>query len=125
MCSVPLRGGGLGWGSSSRGVTKHARLSAMDGDGKAAFWTFVGMILAFKVVTSIIIFVMAPSAHAAIFLFAMQWYWLLVPLPMLVVPFLFWYRLRRVRKKRRQLILSEWAVDAEADWNPTSVRGTM
>ena len=55
----------------------------------------------------------------------MQWYWLLLPLPMLVVPFLFWYRLRRVRKKRRQLILSEWAVEPEADWNPTSVRGTM
>jgi hypothetical protein len=97
----------------------------MDGDGKAAFWTFVGMILTFKVVTSVIIFVMAPSAHAAFFLFAMQWYWLLVPLPMVVVPFLFWYRLRRVRKKRRQLILSEWAVSPEADWNPTSVRGTM
>jgi hypothetical protein len=97
----------------------------MDEDGKAAFWTFVGMGLAFKVVTSIIIFVMAPSAHSAVFLFAMQWYWLLLPLPMLIVPALFWYRLRRVRKKRRQLILSEWAVDAEADWNPTSVRGTM
>jgi hypothetical protein len=97
----------------------------MDEDGKAAFWTFVGMGLAFKVITSIIIFVMAPSAHAAIFLFAMQWYWLLLPLPMLVVPALFWYRLRRVRKKRRQLILSEWAVEPEADWNPTSVHGTM
>ena len=119
------RSGGRGWGSASRGVTKRARLIGMDGDGKAAFWTFVGMILAFKVVTSIIIFIMAPSAPAAIFLFAMQWYWLLAPLPMLVVPFLFWYRLRRVRRKRRQLILSEWAVDAEADWNPTSVRGTM
>jgi hypothetical protein len=97
----------------------------MDKDGKAAFWTFVGMGLAFKVITSIIIFVMAPSAHAAIFLVVMQWYWLLLPLPMLVVPALFWYRLRRVRKKRQQLILSEWAVEPEADWNPTSVRGTM
>jgi hypothetical protein len=97
----------------------------MGEDGKAAFWTFVGMGLAFKVITSIIIFVMAPSAHSAVFLFAMQWYWLLLPLPLLVVPVLFWYRLRRVRKKRRQLILSEWAVDSEADWNPTSIRGTM
>src|SRR5262249_51630443 len=96
-----------------------------DGDGKAALWTFVGMILAFKVVTSIIIFVMAPSAHTVLFLFLMQWYWLLVPIPMVAVPVLFWIRLRRVRKKRRQLILSEWAVSPEADWNPTSVRGTM
>ena len=101
----------------------------MEGDSKAALWTFVGMGIAFKVVTSVIIFVMAPTAHAAFFLFAMQWYWLLLPLPMLVLPALFWYRLRRVRKRRRQLILSEWAVDRVADqgadWNPTSVRGTM
>ena len=97
----------------------------MDEDSKAAAWTFVGMILAFKLVTSIIIFVMAPTAHAFIFLVVMQWYNLLLPIPLIVVPLLFWLRLRRVRKKRRQLILSEWAVDAEADWNPTSVRGTM
>jgi hypothetical protein len=97
----------------------------VDEDSKAAAWTFVGMILAFKVVTSIIIFVMAPTAHAFIFLVVMQWYNLLLPIPLIVVPLLFWLRLRRVRKKRRQLILSEWAVDAEADWNPTSVRGTM
>lgn len=97
----------------------------MGEDGKAAFWTFVGMGIVFKVVTSVIIFVMAPSAHAAIFLFAMQWYWLLLPIPMIAVPVLFWVRLRRVRKKRRQLIQAEWAVDPEADWNPTSVRGTI
>ena len=97
----------------------------MDEDSKAAAWTFVGMILAFKLVTSIIIFVMAPTAHAFIFLVVMQWYNLLLPIPLIVVPLLFWLRLRRVRKKRRQLILSEWAVDAEAYWNPTSVRGTM
>jgi len=82
------------------------------------------MILAFKVITSVIIFVMAPSAHTFIFLLVMQWYWLLLPLPLLAVPILFWIRLRRVRRKRRQLIRSEWAVE-EADWNPTEVRGTM
>ena len=97
----------------------------MDEDGKAAVWTFVGMILAFKVVTSIIIFVMAPTAHAFVFLFVMQWYWLLLPVPLLVCRSCSGIRLRRVRKKRRQFILSEWAVEPEADWNPTSVRGTM
>ena len=97
----------------------------MEEDGKAAIWTFVGIGIAFKVITSIIIFVMAPSVHALVFLFVMQWYWLLLPVPMIVVSVMFWRRLRRVRKKRRQLILSEWAVEPEVDWNPTSVRGTM
>jgi hypothetical protein len=97
----------------------------VDEDGKAAFWTFVGIGISFKVVTSIIIFVMEPGLASAAFLIGMQWYWLLLPLPMLIVPALFWYRLWRVRRKRRKLIQAEWAVDPEADWNPTSVRGTM
>src|SRR4051794_34359888 len=59
-------------------------------DGKAAAWTFAGMILVFKVVTSIIIFIMAPSAHTFIFLLVMQWYWLLLPIPLIAVPVLFW-----------------------------------
>src|SRR6476659_10196331 len=97
---------------------------SVEEDSKAAAWTFVGMILVFKVVTSIIIFIMAPSAHAFIFLLVMQWYWLLLPITLIAVPLMFWLRLRRVRKERRQLIPSEWAVDGEADWNATSVQGT-
>lgn len=97
----------------------------MDEDGRAAAWTFVGIILAFKVITSIVIFMMQPSLASATFLFAMQWYWLFVPLPLIVLPVLFWYRLWRVRKRRRKLIHSEWMVNTETDWNPTSVRGTM
>jgi hypothetical protein len=37
----------------------------------------------------------------------------------------FWYRLWRVRRRRRQLIRSEWTVEPEPDWKPTSARGTM
>jgi hypothetical protein len=92
---------------------------------KAALWTFVGMILGFKVITSIIIFVMEPTLASASFLFAMQWYWLLLPIPFITVPIVFWYRLWRVRRRRRKLILSEWAVQPELDWNPTTTRGTM
>ena len=43
----------------------------------------------------------------------------------LAVPAVFWYRLRRVRRRRRQLIRSEWTVEPEPDWKPTSARGTM
>jgi hypothetical protein len=92
---------------------------------KAALWTFVGMGVSFKVITSIIIFVMEPSVASAAFLLAMQWYWLLLPLPFIVVPAIFWYRLWRVRRRRRQLIRAEWSVEPEADWKPTSARGTM
>ena len=97
----------------------------MDGENKAPLWTFLGLILGFKLVTSIIIFVMEPSARSAAFLLAMQWYWLLAPLPFVVVPAIFWYRLVRVRRRRRKLIQSEWLVTPEADWNTPTARGTM
>jgi len=97
----------------------------MDGSGKAAFWTFFGMAIGFKVFTSIVIFVMQPTLWNATFLLAMQWYWLVAPIPFLIVPGLFWYRLVRVRRRRRQLIHAEWLVSSEADWNPTTTRGTM
>lgn len=97
----------------------------MDGENKAPFWTFVGLILGFKLVTSIIIFVMEPTVRNAAFLFAMQWYLLFLPLPFVVVPAIFWYRLVRVRRRRRRLIQAEWLVTPDADWNPTTARGTM
>lgn len=96
----------------------------MDGESKAPLWTFLGMILGFKLITSIIIFVMEPSARSFAFLVAMQWYWLILPLPFIVVPALFWYRLVRVRRRRRKLIRAEWLV-SEDDWNPTAARGTI
>jgi len=83
------------------------------------------MGVGFKVITSIIIFVMEPSLASAGFLLAMQWYWLVLPIPFLVVPAVFWYRLWRVRRRRRALIRSEWSVESEPDWKPTSARGTM
>ncbi len=97
----------------------------MDHESKAPLWTFLGLILGFKLVTSIIIFVMEPGIWNATFLLAMQWYLVFLPLPFVVVPTIFWYRLVRVRRRRRQLIQSEWLVTPEADWNSTTARGTM
>jgi hypothetical protein len=98
---------------------------AEDKESKAALWTFVGMIAGFKIITSIIIFVMEPSLASAAFLLAMQWYWIVLPIPFIMLPTLFWFRLWKMRRRRRQLIRSEWKVDPEHDWNPTSARGTM
>jgi len=97
----------------------------LGGEGKAPLWTFLGLIVGFKLVTSIIIFVMEPGVRSAVFLLAMQWYVLLLPLPFVAVPALFWYRLVRVRRRRRKLIASEWAVSPESDWNATTARGTI
>ena len=97
----------------------------MDQDGRAALWTFLGMAIGFKVITSVLIFAMMPSAHSALFLIGMNWYWLVLPVVVLALPAMFWFRLMRVRSKRRELIRSEWQVDPELDWYPTTTRGTM
>lgn len=83
------------------------------------------MVIGFKLITSVVIFAMQPTLASAAFLLVMQWYWLLLPVPAVAVPLLFWYRLRRVRQRRRLLLESEWYVEPEVDWNPTSARGTM
>jgi hypothetical protein len=97
----------------------------MDGDGRAALWTFLGMAIGFKLITSVVIFAMMPSAHAAIFLIGMNWYWLVLPVVVLALPAMFWYRLMRVRARRRELIRAEWRVDPELDWNPAATHGTI
>jgi hypothetical protein len=101
---------------------------ATDADGRAAraaFWTFLGMAIAFKVVTSIVIFAMQPSWWSVWFLLGMNWYWLVIPLVGLAFPAMFWYRLMRVRARRRELMRSEWSVGPSSDWKSAPVRGTM
>ena len=97
----------------------------MDREGRAALWTFLGMAIAFKLATSLIIFLMQPSWASATFLVWMNWYWPILPVVVVALPAMFWFRLMRVRARRRDLIRSEWRVDPELDWNPATARGTI
>ena len=97
----------------------------MDAANRAALWTFVGMAVGFKVVTSVVIFAMQPSGWSAAFLIGMHWLWFVAPFVVLGVPTLFWFRLVRARARRRELIRAEWRVSPELDWLPTTGRGTM
>lgn len=97
----------------------------MGGEGKAALWTFLGMAIGFKLATSLLIFSMQPSLASAAFLFWMNWYWLVLPFVVVGLPGLFWFRLMRVRAKRRALIRAEWQVEPVAGgrWSPAPSRG--
>lgn len=96
-----------------------------DQDSRAALWTFLGMAIGFKLVTSLIIFALLPSAHSAIFLLGMNWYWPVLAIAAIALPGLFWFRLMRVRARRRELIRAEWRVDPELDLNPAQTHGTL
>ncbi len=77
-----------------------------------AAWTLVGVLIAFKIVTITLVFVIAhPADNLVALLVAMNWPWL-VPLGLLLtaIPFSFWFRLVRARAKRRRLKHAEWHV---------------
>ena len=97
----------------------------MDRDSRAALWTFLGMAIGFNVATSVIIFLMQPSWTSAAFLVWMNWYWAVLPVLVVALPAMFWFRLMRVRARRRELIRSEWRVDSERDWNPSTIPGII
>lgn len=97
----------------------------MDSASRAALWTFVGMAVGFKLITSIVIFAMQPSGWSFAFLVGMHWLWFIAPFVVLGLPSLFWFRLVRVRARRRDLIRAEWGVSSELDWTPGTARGTM
>ncbi|HYU19444.1 MAG TPA: hypothetical protein VEQ11_12200 [Chloroflexota bacterium] len=97
----------------------------MDSEARAAAWTFLGVLAGFKIAIALVIFWMDPSGFAAGFLFVTGWYCLLVPIAALALPGVYWFRLLRARAKRRDLIRSEWLVEPDLDWNPTTARGRM
>ncbi len=95
----------------------------MSGELRAPFWTFFWMIVGFKLITSIAIFLMMPTAHNAAFQLFMNWYVFLPALVVLCLPAVFWYRLLKVRAKRRKLIHAEWNVEPGSTgipWRPVA-----
>lgn len=86
----------------------------MPDDARLAAYTIFGTLLMFKLVTGIWIFFLQPTAHAAAFLTMTNMLWFgLAVLPVLLGGG-FWYRKRRVRAKREQLIWAEWHLEAPA-----------
>jgi hypothetical protein len=83
----------------------------MDDESRAAAWTIFGVLCAFKLVTAVLIFIMMPTAGAAIFLVIFHWFWLV---PLVVVGLgvgIAWLRLVRVRAKRERLRRAEFSLD--------------
>lgn len=78
-----------------------------------AAWTLIGVLCAFKIATIALVFALAYPTHRNVvpMLAAMNWPWLIVLAVLLsVIPFGFWYRLVRVRARRRRLQHAEWHV---------------
>lgn len=86
----------------------------MDSTERAALWTFVGIFVVFKVVTTAVVVALAPAGmwNTIWFFIAFHWPPMVLALFLGVAPLIFWWRLVRVRAKRARLLEAEWRVDA-------------
>ena len=83
----------------------------MPDDARLAAYTIFGTLVVFKLVTGIWIFVLQPTVHSAAFLTMTNALWFgLVLLPVLIGGG-YWYRVRRARARRAELIWAEWHVE--------------
>ncbi|MCS7001790.1 MAG: hypothetical protein NZ518_02975 [Dehalococcoidia bacterium] len=80
------------------------------GSQRAALWTLVGVVLGFKLVWAITLWSIEPSHEAWVMIVAQTWPFLL-PLGLLAAPVVAWWRLVKVRAKRRALLAAEWRRD--------------
>lgn len=82
-------------------------------DGRQAAIAFLWVLITFKVVTTVLIFVHLRSFDTFMFLAATFWYWIPIIGFLVAGPFLFRYRLLRLRARREQLRRSEWMIEPD------------
>jgi hypothetical protein len=84
-----------------------------DASASVGAWTLVWTLVAMKIITIVIVAVIARRAEAGTLFALITWHWLLVLGALLAAPVLFRYRLRRVKARREMLMRSEWMVEDE------------
>jgi len=86
-------------------------MGGMDKRDRTALWTLVWVMFTFKAVTALMILVMLPGEGTLSLLIAMHVPWFVGAAALVAIPGIFWYRLVRVRAKRKRLIWEEWHVE--------------
>jgi len=81
-------------------------------DEHVTVWTFLWVLLAFKIATIIAIIWASRSWEAGALVSATSWPFLVIPAVALAGPVIYRVRVRRVRARRAQLLRSEWMLDS-------------
>jgi hypothetical protein len=76
-------------------------------------WMMIVALLIAKIGGLIVIFAVDPSEMAALFAFVSTWIWFVVLGVLLGGPVSYWWRLRRMRRKRTALQRAEWMIDTD------------
>ena len=82
-----------------------------ESDERTVVWAFLWTLLVFKLATVALIMWASKSFEAGVLVSATTWPFLVIPALALAGPILYHYRLRRVRKRREQLLRSEWMLE--------------
>ncbi len=81
-------------------------------DERSTVWVFLWTLFVFKMATVGAIFWAAGgSTEAGVLLTATTWPWLILPAFAIAGPFIYYFRLRRVRARREQLRRAEWMIE--------------
>lgn len=82
-------------------------------DGRQAAIAFLWVLIVFKVVTTVLIFLHLRSFDTFVFLAATFWYWIPIIGFLIAGPLLYRYRLIKMRAKRERLRRSEWMTEPD------------
>ncbi len=76
------------------------------------FWLLVFGKLGIMIALAIVTFrVMHSTSRSWSILILLNWSWIVLAVALVVGPIAYWWRLRRVRRKRKALIYAEWHID--------------
>jgi hypothetical protein len=91
-------------------------------EGEAAVWAFLLVLFFFKLATVALIFWHLRTWESGVILGATLWYWFPPLLLLGSGPAIFYFRLRKVRKRRDALRRAEWMIGEEQDLNAHTTR---
>ena len=92
------------------------RQQAEEAEFRHALMVWFWFVIAAKVIALVALVVVAvavlhPASQMLTFAVMLNWSWVLLGVVLAIGPALYWFRLRRVRRKRAALIHAEWHVD--------------
>jgi hypothetical protein len=99
-----------------RPYATNRRRDAEEAEFRHAIMVWIWFVIAAKIIALIALVVVAvavlhPASHMLTFAVLLNWSWVLLGGALAIGPLLYWYRLRRARRKRAALIHAEWHVD--------------
>ena len=95
---------------------QYRRTGGEEREWRRAAWTMFWLVAIGKLITAIAIAVIGfmrldSAQHTLSTVVLLNWSWVVLAIVLVAGPTVYWWRLRRVRRKRAALIYAEWNVD--------------